>query len=61
MDDARPGNHRHAINATINAQAAAIETLSKSIGADPGQIAQAVKQAVADKLDSLHITIKAED
>ena len=50
-----------AINATINAQAAAIETLSKSIGADPGQIAEAVKHAVADKLDSLHITIKAED
>lgn len=50
-----------AINATINAQAAAIETLSKSIGADPDQIAQAVKQAVADKLDSLHIVIKAED
>lgn len=49
------------INATINAQAAAIETLSKSIGADPGQIAEAVKKAVADKLDSLHITIKAED
>ena len=50
-----------AINATINAQAAAIETLSKSIGADPGQIAEAVKKAVADKLDSLHIPIKAED
>ena len=50
-----------AINATINAQAAAIETLSKSIGADPGQITEAVKKAVADKLDSLHITIKAED
>lgn len=50
-----------AINATINAQAAAIETLSKSIGADPDQIAEAVKKAVADKLDSLHITIKAED
>lgn len=49
------------INATINAQAAAIETLSKSIGADPCQIAEAVKKAVADKLDSLHITIKAED
>ena len=48
-------------NATINAQAAAIETLSKSIGADPDQIAEAVKKAVADKLDSLHITIKAED
>lgn len=50
-----------AMNATINAQAAAIETLSKSLGADPGQIAEAVKKAVADKLDSLHITIKAED
>lgn len=50
-----------AINATINAQAAAIETLSKSIGADPDQIAEAVKKAVADKLDSLHIVIKAED
>ena len=50
-----------AINATINAQAAAIETLSKSIGADPGQIAEAVKKAVADKLDSLHITIKADE
>lgn len=50
-----------AINATINAQAAAIGTLSKSIGADPDQIAEAVKKAVADKLDSLHITIKAED
>lgn len=50
-----------AINAAINAQAAAIETLSKSIGADPDQIAEAVKKAVADKLDSLHITIKAED
>lgn len=50
-----------AINATINAQAAAIETLAKSLGADPDQIAEAVKKAVADKLDSLHITIKAED
>lgn len=50
-----------AINATINAQAAAIETLSKSMGADPDQIAETVKKAVADKLDSLHITIKAED
>ena len=49
------------IRDSINAQAAAIETLSKSLGADPGQIAEAVKKAVADKLDSLHITIKAED
>ena len=48
------------ITATINAQAAAIETLSKSMGADPEQIAQAVQQAVKDKLDSLEITISAE-
>ena len=49
------------INVTTAAQAAAIEALSKSMGADPDQIAEAVKKAVADKLDSLHITIKAED
>lgn len=49
------------ITATINAQAAAIETLSKSMGADPDQIAQAVKDAVTAKLDSLQITITATD
>ncbi|KFI88942.1 N-acetylmuramoyl-L-alanine amidase [Bifidobacterium pullorum subsp. saeculare DSM 6531 = LMG 14934] len=49
------------ITATINAQAAAIEVLSKSMGADPEQIAQAVQQAVRDKLDSLEITITATD
>lgn len=49
------------ITATINAQAAAIETLSKSMGADPEQIAQAVQQAVRDKLDSLEITIGVTD
>ena len=30
------------------------------MGADPEQIAQAVQQAVKDKLDSLEITISAE-
>lgn len=48
------------INMTTAAQAAAIEALSKSMGADPDQIAEAVKQAVADKLDSLRITIKED-
>lgn len=45
----------------LTAQTAAIEALSQAMGADPDQIAEAVKHAVADKLDSLHITIKAED
>lgn len=49
------------INMTTAAQAAAIEALSKSMGADPEQIAQAVQQAVRDKLDSLEITITATD
>ena len=45
----------------ITALSAAVDAMAKSLGADPDQIAEAVKQAVADKLDSLHITIKAED
>lgn len=45
----------------ITALSAAVDAMAKSLGADPDQIAQAVKKAVADKLDSLHITIKAED
>lgn len=49
------------ITATINAQAAAIEALSQAMGADPDQIAQAVQQAVKDKLDNLEITITATD
>ena len=49
------------INMTTAAQAAAIEALSQSMGADPEQIAQAVQQAVRDKLDSLEITITATD
>lgn len=46
---------------TIQAQAAAIEALSQAMGADPDQIAQAVKDAVTAKLDSLQITITATD
>lgn len=49
------------IRTTLAAQAAAIEALSQSMGADPEQIAQAVQQAVKDKLDSLEITITATD
>lgn len=44
----------------VTAQTAAIEALAKSMGADPDAIAQAVQQAVKDKLDSLEITISAE-
>lgn len=49
------------LTAQVTALSAAVDAMAKSLGADPDQIAQAVKQAVADKLDSLHITIKAED
>ena len=49
------------LTAQITALSAAVDAMAKSLGADPDQIAEAVKQAVADKLDSLHIVIKAED
>lgn len=49
------------LTAQITALSAAVDAMAKSLGADPDQIAEAVKHAVADKLDSLHITIKAED
>lgn len=49
------------LTAQITALSAAVNAMAKSLGADPDQIAEAVKKAVADKLDSLHITIKAED
>lgn len=45
------------LTATITAQAAAIETLSKSIGANPDDIAQTIQDAVKAKLDSLQITV----
>lgn len=43
--------------ATIAAQAAALDALSQSIGADPTTIADTVRQAVADKLAALQITV----
>lgn len=49
------------LTAQITALSAAVDAMAKSLGSDPDQIAEAVKKAVADKLDSLHITIKAED
>lgn len=49
------------LQTTVTAQAAAIEALAKSMGADPEQIAQAVQDAVTAKLDSLEITITATD
>lgn len=49
------------LTAQITALSAAVDAMAKSLGADPDQIAQAVKKAIADKLDSLHIVIKAED
>jgi hypothetical protein len=45
------------ISATIAAQAAAIEALSKAIGTNPDDIAQVVQNAVKTKLDSLQITV----
>lgn len=45
----------------ITALSAAVDAMAKSLGTDPDQIAEAVKKAVADKLDSLRIVIKAED
>lgn len=49
------------LTAQITALSAAVDAMAKSLGADPDQIAEAVKKAIADKLDSLHIVIKAED
>lgn len=46
---------------TINAQQAAIKALSKSMGADPDQIAKAVEDAVKAKLDQLEITVSVAD
>lgn len=45
------------MSATIAAQAAAIEALSKAIGTNPDNIAQTIQDAVKAKLDSLQITI----
>ena len=45
------------MNATITAQAAAIEALSKAIGTNPTNITQVIQDAVKTKLDNLQITV----
>ena len=47
------------MSATVTAQAAAIEALSKALGANPADIAATVGKAVKDKLDALDITVTA--
>lgn len=49
------------MTATITAQAAAIEALSKALGTNPADIAATVEKAVKNKLDALEITISAKD
>lgn len=49
------------MTATITAQAAAIEALSKALGTNPADIAATVEKAVKTKLDALEITISAKD
>ena len=45
------------MSATVQAQAAAIEALAKSAGADPGEIAKAVSDAVTKKLESIDLSV----
>lgn len=45
------------MSATVAAQAAAIEALSKAVGANPTDIAKTVETAVKAKLDNLQITV----
>lgn len=49
------------MTATITAQAAAIEALSKALGTNPADIAATVEKAVKNKLDALEITVNAKD
>lgn len=50
-----------ALKTTLTAQTAAIEALSKALGANPADIAATVEKAVKNKLDALEITISAKD
>ena len=47
------------MSATVTAQAAAIEALSKALGTNPADIAATVEKAVKAKLDALDITVTA--
>lgn len=49
------------MTATITAQAAAIEALSKALGTNPNDIAATIEKAVKTKLDALEITISAKN
>ena len=49
------------LTAQVTALTAAVETLSRSLGADPDAIATAVRDAVTAKLDALEITVTATD
>lgn len=46
------------LTAQVAALSSTVETLAKNMGADPDKIAQLVQDAVANKLESLKITIK---
>jgi uncharacterized coiled-coil protein SlyX len=54
-------NRVRQLTATITAQAAAIEALSKALGSNPADIAKAVGDAVKAKLDATTITMRAEE
>lgn len=45
--------------ATVTAQAAAIEALSKALGSNPADVAKIVEDAVTKKLDALEINVTA--
>lgn len=49
------------MTATITAQAAAIEALSKALGTNPADIAATVEKAIKTKLDALEITVSAKN
>ena len=49
-----------ALKTTLTAQTAAIEALSKALGANPADIAATVEKAVKNKLDALEITVSAK-
>lgn len=49
------------MSATVQAQAAAIEALAKSAGADPDEIAKAVSDAVAEKLESIDLSVTVSE
>ena len=52
--------HTHVVDARLAALTAAVEALSKTMGADPDQIAKSVEAAVKAKLDALDIKVTAE-